>query len=166
MVAVVICAGSFALFGTTDTIGALVVILVVLVPIFSASRSQRLRVAAWVFSVYPALFLASLYATWFTAWFVLGHRPSAWLDDPKSISALVDVPYMSTRLLFEGFLLAIIICTIINIAQLVLNLWLRGARSLKIVEPLLIPLFFWLTLAAIARWNLFDFDRIIGWFLD
>ncbi len=32
-------------------------------------------------------------ATWVTAWCILGHCPRPSLDDPKSISPIVDVPY-------------------------------------------------------------------------
>ena len=70
MVSIAACACLFTFGGATTTMGVLPVILIVLLPIFLASRSQRLRVAMWVVSVYPALFLASLYATWFTAWCV------------------------------------------------------------------------------------------------
>jgi len=35
----------------------------------------------------------SLYVTWLAAWSVLGHMPRPYLDDPKFIGWVVDVPY-------------------------------------------------------------------------
>jgi len=59
-----------------------------------------LRVTIWL---YPGLLVAACYATWLVAWMVLGHMPRPWVDDPKSISILVDVPYMLVGLLLVAF---------------------------------------------------------------
>lgn len=59
-----------------------------------------LNLAAWS---YPVVLIASFYATWFVAWFALGHMPRPSLDDPKSISILVDFPYVLTGILLVAF---------------------------------------------------------------
>jgi hypothetical protein len=51
---------------------------------------------------YPAIFVASLYLTWFAAWAALGHSPRPSLDDPKFIGLLVDIPYAATLVLLVG----------------------------------------------------------------
>src|SRR5262249_48228957 len=102
MLAVAVLAGLFVALGVTFTIALVIVAGVVSFPILRAWPGQRLRAAAWVASLYPLLLLFLLYATWFTAWAVLGHRPRSSLDDPKFISPLVEVPYLSTFLLGLG----------------------------------------------------------------
>jgi hypothetical protein len=67
--------------------------LVVIIPAAVASPGHRLEAASWASSLQPAVVLFYLYATWATAWCVLGHRPRPSLDDPKLISPIVDVPY-------------------------------------------------------------------------
>jgi hypothetical protein len=42
------------------------------------------------------LILGSIYATWLAAWCVLRHQPRAYLDDPKYISPIVDMAFIST----------------------------------------------------------------------
>lgn len=51
---------------------------------------------------YPAIFVSSLYLTWFVAWGSLGHAPRPSLDDPKYIGTLVDIPYVVTMALLIG----------------------------------------------------------------
>ncbi len=49
---------------------------------------------------YPALLVGSFYGLWLVAALVLGHPPRPMLDDPKSISLVVDVPcYIPSELL-------------------------------------------------------------------
>ncbi|QEH39318.1 hypothetical protein OJF2_79330 (plasmid) [Aquisphaera giovannonii] len=67
--------------------------LVVIIPAAIAPPGHRLEAASWASSLQPAVVLFYLYATWATAWCVLGHPPRPALDDPKSISPIVDVPY-------------------------------------------------------------------------
>ena len=64
------------------------------------------RVAA-ALCLYPLILVASLYATWFMAWAELGHRPVPSLDDPKSISRVVDVPYFASGALLVGMFAAL-----------------------------------------------------------
>ena len=68
--------------------------LVVIVPAAIAPPGRRLEAASWASSLQPAVVLFYLYATWVTAWCVLGHCPRPSLDDPKYISPVVEVPYV------------------------------------------------------------------------
>ena len=56
----------------------------------------------------PIALLASLYTTWLIAWMILGHMPRPSLDDPKSISGWVDLPYNLTLLLMTAFPAALV----------------------------------------------------------
>jgi hypothetical protein len=97
MLAVAVLAGLFAVFGVIEA----VVIAAIFLPILLAGPGRRLSVAVWVAAIYPVLIAASLYATWITAWCVLGHRPRVSLDDPKSISPIVDVVGAAPDILLE-----------------------------------------------------------------
>ena len=68
--------------------------LVVIIPAVRAAPGSRLEAASWASSLQPAVVLFYLYATWATAWCVLGHPPRPSLDDPKFISPIVDAPYV------------------------------------------------------------------------
>jgi hypothetical protein len=98
MLAIAGLAGLFAVFGVIVATGVVIVVGVIVLPILLARPEGRLRAAVWVSSVYPFLILSSFYATWLTAWCVLGHRPRMYLDDPRDISPIVDmvraVPYL------------------------------------------------------------------------
>lgn len=98
MLAIAVLAGLFAWFGVT---GALAIALFS-TPVLLAGRGRRVRAAAWVAALCPIALLASLYATWFTAWLVLGHRPRPDLDDPRLISPVVEGLNLSIGLLLMG----------------------------------------------------------------
>jgi hypothetical protein len=53
---------------------------------------------AYVIS-YPLVLPLAFLTTWLAGWVCLGHWPRPSLDDPKSIGALVDIPYTITALL-------------------------------------------------------------------
>ena len=48
-------------------------------------RPRWLALVANTALIYPLIALATLYAEWLLAWYVLGHRPRPSLDDPKFI---------------------------------------------------------------------------------
>jgi hypothetical protein len=129
--------------------------LVVVIPAALAPRGRRLEVAGWAASFQPFMVLVYLYATWITAWCVLGHRPRPSLDDPKSISPIVDVP----RALFY--------CSLEFGApiSLVTGLILAGACYARrsAVSPLLILPFAWLAAYAVLVW---DPLRVAFWYMD
>jgi hypothetical protein len=111
--------------------------LVVIIPAAIASPGRRLEAASWASSLQPAVVLFYLYATWATAWCVLGHCPRPSLDDPKSISPVVEVPYvMFAFSLFFGWVICA--CT-----GLLLSAICYARRSN--IRPLLALLFAWLT---------------------
>jgi predicted lysophospholipase L1 biosynthesis ABC-type transport system permease subunit len=45
-------------------------------------------------------------------------------------------------------------------------LLLQGFRPHETTAQLLIALCLWSSLIVISRWNLFDFDYVLGWFMD
>jgi hypothetical protein len=107
-----------------------------------------------------------LYATWFTAWAVLGHRPRSSLDDPKFISPLVEVPYLATFLLGLTAPLSLplsMLLILFHIAQG--NQWrsdLPGRRAALILVPILV----WLSVIAISGSGLFGIHYIHIWYMD
>ncbi len=80
--------------------------LVVIISAAIAPPGRRLEAASWASSLQPAVVLSYLYATWVTAWCVLGHCPRPSLDDPKYISAVVEVPFvMFAFSMFYGWMI-------------------------------------------------------------
>ena len=100
VVAVAIVALPLAWLDRADAVALFLMSLVALVPVAFARTGRRLEVAYWVAALHPLMVLVYLYATWFTAWSILGHRPRRSLDDPKYISPFVDVPYAMTLISF------------------------------------------------------------------
>ena len=85
--------------------GLFVLGLVVIIPAAIAPPGRRLEAASWACSLQPAVVLSYLYATWVTAWCVLGHCPRPSLDDPKYISPVVEVPFVMFAVsLFYGWI--------------------------------------------------------------
>ncbi len=121
--------------------------LVVIIPAMIAAPGRRLEAASWACSLQPAVVLFYLYATWATAWCVLGHcaRPS--LDDPKYMSPVVDAPYVmfafsvsigSMICLCTGILLSVVCCVRRSNGRPLLALslaWLAGCLALM-CDPL------------------------------
>jgi hypothetical protein len=94
MVAVAVIAVLLAWLGLWAAIALVGLGLIVIIPAAIASPGHRLEAASWASSLQPAVVLFYLYATWATAWCVLGHRPRPSLDDPKLISPIVHAPYV------------------------------------------------------------------------
>ena len=91
--------------------------LVVIIPAAIAPPGRRLEAASWASSLQPAVVVFYLYATWVTAWCVLGPCPRPSLDDPKSISPVVEVPYvMFAFSLFYGWVICA--CTGVLLASI------------------------------------------------
>jgi hypothetical protein len=105
MVAVAVIAVLLAWLNVWAAVALVGLYLVVIIPAAVAAPGHRLEAASWASSLQPAVVLFYLYATWATAWCVLGHRPRASLDDPKFISPVVDVPYaMFAFSVFSGWM--------------------------------------------------------------
>lgn len=94
MVAVAVIAVLLAWLDLRAAIALVGLGLIVIIPAAIASPGHRLEAASWASSLQPSVVLFYLYATWATAWCVLGHRPRPSLDDPKFISPVVGVPYV------------------------------------------------------------------------
>ncbi len=121
------------------------------------------RVAVWVVSCYPVLLLASLYATWLTAWCALGHRPRPSLDDPKFISSVVDVPHFLTWLLLTGFLPALLICLALVLAECARSLPLGKDRAARVAALIGVPTLLWASAFVVLRQ---DPGQVLYWFFD
>ncbi len=160
MLATAILGGLFAICGVIAGIGVLIAISAVVLPIVMVSPSRRLSVAAWVGTFYPVLLVTCLSATWFAAWSVLGHRPRLSLDDPKHISPIVSMPFVSTLTLFVGlFPFAPLLTVYLVIVQAVVSVRYEGLEPSKAAVRLLLSLVLWLSLLAVASCD------ISGWFL-
>ena len=112
---------------------------------------------------YPVLMLASLYTTWFVAWGVLGHPPRPSLDDPKYISALVDIPYIVTMLLIIAMPGAMILAAGLTPLHLRQSTDSRSAVVIKTALALLILVALWAATIAVFRidpWN------VGNWYMD
>jgi hypothetical protein len=166
MLAVGVCAGLFAVFGVTGSIAVLLAVSILVLPVIQARPGRKLYTAAWVASLYPALLLGCLYATWFTAWGFLGHRPRINLDDPKYISPVVLIPHDMTFLLLLGSPAALFGCVVLVPACAIRIVQLEGRCWRRAIAHVLVPLLVWSSCLVISQWNLLDFDYVNVWFWD
>jgi hypothetical protein len=171
MLAIAVLAGLFAVFGVTGATAIVVLTGVLLTPILLAGSGRKLRAAAWVASLYPLFLLASLYATWFTAWLVLGHRPLAFYDAPrKLISPVFQVPYSSTILLVVGTPFSLLLGISLALAETVQSVRQRKRRpsqaAARMLTWILVTLLLWAALFVILSWDLLNAGYIFMWFFD
>jgi hypothetical protein len=128
------------------------------------TSASSFRVDAWLFSCYPLLCLSSIFATWLTAWFALGHCPRPYLDDPKYISPLVDVPLLLAQALGFGLYPSPWICVVFVIADNVRSTRQGSKREaqtgpfLLVILPLVWCLTFVLLFCDPGQW--------VSWFID
>jgi hypothetical protein len=164
MLAIVVFAGLFAAFGVIGALELVVVLAVPFLPIILAAPGRRLGAAVWVTSLYPFLILASFYATWLTAWWILGHRPRPNLDDPRMISPVVlavgSAPYI---LLTFGTPLVWFVCAPVILAVVYWNIANKNTPVWKGMMQLLIPVFAWVM--AVVIWSS-DLGFVINWYFD
>jgi hypothetical protein len=159
MLGIAILAGFFRVCGVIEGIGVLIAISAGVLPVVMASPARRLSVAAWVGSLYPVLLLSFLYATWLTAWCTLGHRPSSH-DDPKHISVLVYMLFVSSATLVVGLLrLAPLLSAYFVIVQAVVSIRSEGLSPFQAALRLFLALSLWLLVLAIARCD------ALGWLM-
>jgi hypothetical protein len=166
MLAIAALAGLFAGFGVKGSAGTLAALSVAILPILLAPRGHKLLAATWVCSLYPLLYLGSLYATWFSAWSVLGHQPQMSLDDPTNISTFVDIAYISTMVLMLGTPAALILCFPLVLAHGVRNFRSTRLPTLKLAARLVIALMVWSWAFAIVSLPLFGARYILEWYGD
>jgi hypothetical protein len=155
MVAVAVIAVLLAWLDVRAAIALVGLSFVVMIPAAIASPGHRLEAASWASSLQPAVVLSYLYATWITAWCVLGHRPRPSLDDPKSISPVVDVPYVmfGFSLMFGWMICA---CTGLLLSAVCL------ARR-RNIGPLLVLPFAWMAGYLALVW---DPLGVLYWYFD
>jgi hypothetical protein len=112
------------------------------------------------------LLVASIYATWFTAWIVLGHQPRMSLDDPKFISPIVDVPVAANFLLMLGVPGALVFCVLIVLPLVAERVARDGVHPVKACAQLLAPVVAWVSPFLLSSSDLFGFSYIAEWFMD
>jgi hypothetical protein len=144
----------------------LIVVALLAGPVLWAGHGRRLRAAGLVVSFYPVLLVCSLYATWFTAWYVLGHRPRSSLDDPKYISPVVLVPYFTTCVLIVGIPFGLLAWIALLRASFIQNLRPDRFRPVRAAADALISAVSWLSVLFICVWNMLGIGTILEWFMD
>ncbi len=160
MLTIGVLAGLFAAFG----VAVAAVIAGISLPILLAGPGRRVRAMVWVASLYPFLILAALYATWFTAWSVLGHAPRAYTDDPDRLNPVVNtVRGVGVLLTVAGALLIWFVYAPLILAIANWNMTQRKTPVGKGMMQLLIPVFAWLSANALIRWDPCD---VLTWFID
>ena len=112
--------------------------------------------------VYPVLLVGTLYATWFVAWTILGHRPVPSLNDPASISVAVDVAGCAFLLLLIGGPLALGVHVVTGVVWLARSpgekpVWRRGAAIAALAAGL------WAAAYVLLAWDPGDAGV---WFMD
>jgi hypothetical protein len=162
MLAIAVFAGLFAAFGVTLGAAIGIVIGAIVLPILLAPAGCRLRAAAWVFSLCPLLVLSSLYATWFIAWCVLGHRPRSF-DDPGHISPVVDVLNIATFLLMGGWWLILPPSIPIVLGEIGRRVTEETIGPRKVVDGMLASLLVWPATFIILQ---FDPFGVFVWLID
>ena len=168
MVSIAVVAGLLAFYGVIGGIAMLAVISAVFLPIVLTSPGRRLRTAAWVCAVYSLVVLSSFYATYLTACCVLGHRPRVYLDDPRFIGPIVEVPYASTFFFVQGIPFIWVSCAVLVVAAVARNLWRASVQPLReavqrFVAPFLWGVFFWTSSFVVLRW---DPLSVVYWYFD
>jgi hypothetical protein len=166
MLAIAALAGLFARFGVTRTAGTGVALSVAVLPVVLARPGRKLRASAWVCSLYPLLILGSVYATWLTAWFILGHQPRISLDNPKDISPIVDVEFISTTVFILGSPIALILGVPLVVAHDIQTFRSEGLHELRTTVRLTIPLVVWSSVFIILWLRLLGVDAIAEWYAD
>jgi hypothetical protein len=164
MLAIAVLAGLFAAFGVFGAVAIVIVIGVILLPILLAGPGHRLRAMVWVSSIYPFLILSSFYATWLTAWCVLGHPPRPYTDDPHRLGPSVHViRSMTGSLIMAGVPLIWFVHAPLTLAILYWNMAQRKTPVGKGIMQLLIPPLAWLSAYAVLKW---DPGHVGTWFID
>lgn len=166
MVAIAGLAGLFAYFGVIGTVAVLLIAGMFLVPVVLARPGCRLGAAAWAASFYPLSPIVFLYATWFTAWIVLGHRPRSSLDDPKYISPIVLIPYIATYFSLISAPFGLYVSYPLMIAHIARSIWRDRIFPWKAAALALAPVLVWLAFLALLDLKAFGIREIGEWYMD
>jgi hypothetical protein len=108
---------------------------------------------------YPMVLPLAFYATWLAGRWSLGHWPRPSLDDPKSLGAMVDIPYAITFLLLFVGLPAFAVAVL----ALVGESWRNGSRRAGASLISAVALTSMIASIAFLRW---DPLRVGEWFFD
>jgi len=112
---------------------------------------------------YPALLVGSLYYTWFVAWAVLGYQPRPSLDDPKYISAIVDIPYAMTMIMFMGFPYAAVIGVVMTPVSLASRIQSKSGLIVATLIGFVLLTVLWCAAIGFLR---MDPWRVGTWYMD
>lgn len=102
----------------------------------------------------PWFFIILLYAAWFSAWHVLGHKPEGGVDDPKSIDSVLMWSYV----LAQVFMLLTFPS---SLAALLASFYYFGVRKFKLGGTILAGLVLF-----VYAFRMEYTQDIFGWFLD
>jgi hypothetical protein len=124
-----------------------------------ASRRQLLweRLLALLCAGYPAIFLACFANLILSARLALGHWPRPYLDDPKFISAFVNLHAHLVAVLLVAWPAALLGTLLFGGVQLRRSGWRR------VVPWGLASLLLWVVFFTVPRW---DPGRFFEWFMD
>ncbi len=153
-------------FDAITTIAVLLIAGAMLGPVGAVRPGRRLGAAAWSASLYPLLPFVFLYATWLTAWIVLGHRPRSSLDDPKSISPIVLFPYASTFFAAMSAPFGLCVSYPLMIAHIVRRIRRDRIGPEKVAALGLLPVLVWLAMWALAFLPPDGLREIMVWYAD
>lgn len=109
--------------------------------------------ATWA---YPVIFIACLYGTWLIAWVALGYPPRPSLDDPSSISWVVNLFYYPTGLLMAGAPGAVFLGIAIQLCNPARSISGRGTMAMGLIA-------FWALIFVFVR---LDPWQVMNWFMD
>jgi hypothetical protein len=141
----------------------LLVLALVIGVVAAYTSASPLSIAAWSFSFYPILPLSSLYATWLTAWFALGHRPRPYSDDPKYIGFPVDMPYFLTWTLLSGTVPVLLIGAVLVLAEINRSAPRGRKWTARIIALLVVPPLVWSLAYLVLQW---DPWQVRYWYFD
>lgn len=162
MTAIAILAVLFGAFGVAGAWPMAVVLGAIVLPVVLAGPGRRLRAAAWVGALYPLSLPASLYATWFTAWLVLGHRPRRGLDDPYGLGPVVQFPAALTFWFGFSLPLSLFISIAPMMAYIAVGTEQKTLSRWRASALVLVPVAVWLSVCA----GLLGSGEVVAWYLD
>jgi len=120
-----------------------------------ATRLGRLALAS---ALVPFGFLIGVYTEWLAGWWIIGHPPIAFVDDPRYIDSPVLLAWATVILFLLGFP-----ATFLSIWCMAYQLYLQFPKTLAGAVRGLVPI-----LLLIFSYSMLQLDpgRIIEWYFD
>jgi hypothetical protein len=120
--------------------------------------SRPLALFADVSAAYPLLLIACLYGEWLLAWYMLGHAPEPWVDDPKDIVGSSWMNFL-TGLAILGLGPAFILALVMN----ALHVGYHRLFGLRLAVRVAAIFLLWVGLYALLRG---DPGSVVKWWFD